>query len=108
MSFDTHPSIHVSGGGMESFLPGFTTLDRPYGSYPLVSSNTHVETIFAYFFRSTPEVRFRRQCLRMKDNGTVALDWVSGDDRNLSPHSPTLILLVIFSLFIFSQTYQHY
>ncbi|XP_071693411.1 embryogenesis-associated protein EMB8-like [Rutidosis leptorrhynchoides] len=93
MSFNTHPSIHVSGGGLESFIPAFTTLDRPYDSYPMVCSNTHVETIFAYFFRSTPDIRFKRECLRTKDNGTVALDWVSGDDRNLSPDSPTLILL---------------
>ncbi|KAK9053083.1 hypothetical protein SSX86_029713 [Deinandra increscens subsp. villosa] len=88
-----HPSLHVSGGALDSFLPAFTTLNRPYDSYPLVGSNTHLETIFAYFFRSTPDVRFRRQCLRTKDNGTVSIDWVAGDHRNLSPNSPTLILL---------------
>ncbi|KAI3713472.1 hypothetical protein L1987_72050 [Smallanthus sonchifolius] len=88
-----HPSLDVSGGALGSFLPAFTTLHRPYESYPVVASNTHVETIFAYYFRSTPDVRFRRECLRTKDNGTVSLDWVAGDDRNLSPNSPTLILL---------------
>ncbi|GKE79623.1 hypothetical protein Tco_1545743, partial [Tanacetum coccineum] len=68
-----HPSLDVIGGGVDTFLPAFTTLERPYVTYPLVGSNTHVETIFAYLFRTTPNVRFRRECLRMKDNGTVAL-----------------------------------
>ncbi|KAM0059932.1 putative alcohol O-acetyltransferase [Helianthus debilis subsp. tardiflorus] len=88
-----HPSLELSGGGLDSFLPAFTTLNRPYQAYPIVGSNTHLETIFAYYFRSTPDVRFRRQCLRTKDNGTVSLDWIVGDDRNLSPKSPVLILL---------------
>ncbi|XP_024994101.1 embryogenesis-associated protein EMB8-like [Cynara cardunculus var. scolymus] len=88
-----HPSLHVSGGALDSFLPAFKTLDHPYDSYPLVASNRHIETIFASKFRSVPDVRFRRECLRTKDNGTVALDWVAGDDRSLSPNSPTLILL---------------
>ncbi|KAI3501506.1 hypothetical protein L1887_29377 [Cichorium endivia] len=88
-----HPSLEVSGGALDSFLPAFTTLDRPYDSYPVVGSNTHLETIFAYFFRSNPDVRFRRECLRAKDNGSISIDWVVGDDRNLSPNSPTLILL---------------
>ncbi|CAH1415363.1 unnamed protein product [Lactuca virosa] len=88
-----HPSLEVSGGALDSFLPAFTTLDRPYDPYPLVCSNTHLETVFAHFFRSKPDVRYRRECLRTKDNGAVALDWVAGDDRNLSPNSPTLILL---------------
>lgn len=98
----THPSLDVIGGGVETFLPAFTTLDRPYGTYPLVGSNTHVETIFAYLFRTTPDVRFKRECLRTKDNGTVALDWVAGDHRTLPPDAPTLILLVnIYSIYFF-------
>ncbi|KAK1438561.1 hypothetical protein QVD17_04370 [Tagetes erecta] len=88
-----HRSIDVSGGAVDSFLPAFTTLNRPYKSYPVVGSNTHLETIFAYFFRSTPDVTFRRECLRTKDDGAVSLDWLAGDHRNLSPNSPTLILL---------------
>ncbi|GJU25205.1 embryogenesis-associated protein EMB8-like protein [Tanacetum coccineum] len=88
-----HPSVEVSGGALDSFLPGFTTLDRPYDAYPVICSNTHVETIFANKLRSTPYVRFRRECLRMKDNGVVSLDWVSVDDPCLSPKSPILILL---------------
>lgn len=109
-----HPSLEVSGGALDSFLPAFTTLDRPYDPYPLVCSNTHLETVFAHFFRSKPDVRYRRECLRTKDNGAVALDWVAGDDRNLSPNSPTLILLVksnIFPLQIppsFSNEHYHY
>ncbi|KAL8200965.1 hypothetical protein R6Q57_012304 [Mikania cordata] len=88
-----HPSLDVSGGALDTFLPAFTTLNRPYEAYPVIRSNTHLETIFAYFFRSTPDVRFRRECLRTKDGGAVSLDWVAGDDRNLSPNSPILILL---------------
>ncbi|MFS8029737.1 putative alcohol O-acetyltransferase [Helianthus anomalus] len=88
-----HSSLELSGGGLDSFLPAFTTLNQPYQAYPIVGSNTHLETIFAYYFRSNPDVRFRRQCLRTKDNGTVSLDWIVGDDRNLSPKSPVLILL---------------
>eukprot|EP00252_Welwitschia_mirabilis_P001173 TRINITY_DN11092_c0_g1_i1.p1 TRINITY_DN11092_c0_g1~~TRINITY_DN11092_c0_g1_i1.p1 ORF type:complete len:464 (-),score=44.44 TRINITY_DN11092_c0_g1_i1:233-1624(-) len=60
--------------------------------------NRHIETIFAAFFRTLPNVRFRRECLRMSDNGTVALDWpVSGEDDiwsiQLPFDSPILILL---------------
>lgn len=87
-----HPSLEVVGGS--SFLPAFKTLNRPYHPYPIVGWNCHVETIFAAFFRSRPAVRFRRQCLRTKDDGAVALDWVAGDDRLLTESSPVLILLV--------------
>ncbi|XP_076927679.1 embryogenesis-associated protein EMB8-like [Bidens hawaiensis] len=88
-----HQSLDVTGGDVDSFLPAFTTLHRPYNSYSVVGSNTHLETIFAFYFRSTPDVSLRRQCLRTKDDGSVSLDWVVGDDRNLSPNAPTLILL---------------
>ncbi|KAL3817868.1 hypothetical protein ACJIZ3_003773 [Penstemon smallii] len=89
-----HPSLEVIGGGMERFLPALKTLHLPYTPYPLVGWNRHVETIFAAFFRSLPDVRLRRECLRTKDGGAVALDWVSGDDRSLlAPDSPLVILL---------------
>ncbi|CAI0408871.1 unnamed protein product [Linum tenue] len=88
-----HPSLEVIGGGRELFLPALKTIHQPYDAYPIIASNRHVETIFASFFRSTPEVRFKRECLRTKDDGAVALDWVSGDDRQLPPESPVLILL---------------
>ncbi|GJU25202.1 embryogenesis-associated protein EMB8-like protein [Tanacetum coccineum] len=88
-----HPSLEVSGGGLDSFLPGFTTLDRPYDAYPVICSNAHLETIFATKFRSSPYVRFRRECIWTKNKGVVALDWVAGDDRCLSPKSPILFLL---------------
>lgn len=90
------PSLEVLGGGLDSYLPVFTTLNRPYDAFPLVGWNRHMETIFASFFRSVPDVRLRRECLRTKDDGAVALDWVSGDDRQLGAESPVLILLVIF------------
>ncbi|KAK2981920.1 hypothetical protein RJ640_019140 [Escallonia rubra] len=90
---DPHPSLEVTGGGRDSFLPALKTLTRPYHPFPLVGWNRHVETIFATYFRSRPDVRFRRECLRTKDGGAVALDWVSGDHRRLPADSPLLILL---------------
>ncbi|KAL6349476.1 hypothetical protein AAG906_034133 [Vitis piasezkii] len=87
------PSLEVLGGGLDSYLPAFKTLNRPYDAFPVVGWNRHVETIFASFFRSVPDVRLRRECLRTKDDGAVALDWVSGDDRQLGADSPVLILL---------------
>ncbi|KAF4389449.1 embryogenesis-associated protein EMB8 [Cannabis sativa] len=88
-----HPSLEIVDGARGSFLPALKTLLRPYTAFPVVGWNRHVETIFAAFFRSVPDVRLRRECLRTKDDGSVALDWVSGDDRSLSPDSPLLILL---------------
>ncbi|CAK9172359.1 unnamed protein product [Ilex paraguariensis] len=88
-----HPSLEVIGGALDSFLPAFKTLDRLYNTYPIIGWNRHAETIFAAFFRSLPDVRFRRECIRTKDDGAVALDWVSGDDRLLPADSPVLILL---------------
>ncbi|KAL3499154.1 hypothetical protein ACH5RR_038247 [Cinchona calisaya] len=88
-----HPSLEVIGGARDSFLPAFKTLHLPYNPYPFIAWNRHVETIFASFFRSLPNVRFRRECLRTKDDGSVALDWVSGDRTRLPPHAPILILL---------------
>lgn len=88
-----HPSLEIAGGGLESFLPAFNTLDHPYNPFPIIGWNRHVETIFASFFRSRPDVRLRRECLRTKDDGAISLDWVSGDDRQLPVESPVLILM---------------
>ncbi|KAH6774023.1 esterase/lipase/thioesterase family protein [Perilla frutescens var. hirtella] len=88
-----HPSLEVVGGAAEAFLPAFKPPHLPYVPYPFVASNRHTETIFAAFFRSLPDVRFRRECLRASDDGAVALDWVSGDDRDFPSNSPVLILL---------------
>ena len=91
-----HPSLEIVGGATDSILPVLNaTLTRnPYNPFPFFGWNRHVETIYASFFRTRPDVRLRRECLRTKDNGSVALDWVSGDDRQLPPDSPLLILLV--------------
>ncbi|KAK8690847.1 hypothetical protein V6N13_074373 [Hibiscus sabdariffa] len=91
---DNHPSLEVIGGARDRFLPAlFNNLRLPYNPFPLIAWNRHVETIFASFYRSVPDVRLRRECLRAKDGGSVALDWVSGDHRRLPPDSPILILL---------------
>lgn len=89
-----HPSLEIIGGARDLFLPAFNSLHRPYAAFPLIAHNRHLETIFASFFRSAPHVRYKRECLRTKDNGAVSLDWVSGDHRRLPPYSPVLILLV--------------
>ncbi|KAK2664386.1 hypothetical protein Ddye_002960 [Dipteronia dyeriana] len=86
-------SLEVIGGERDAFLPALRTLDRPYNAFPVICWNRHIETIFAAFFRSLPDVRLKRECLRTKDNGSVALDWVSGDHERLPPDSPLLILL---------------
>ena len=90
-----HPSLEVIGGGRYKYLPALKkNLEHPYNPFPLIGSNRHVETIFAAFYRSLPDVKFRRECLRTKDDGAVALDWVAGDHKKLPPLSPILILLV--------------
>ncbi|KAH7560881.1 hypothetical protein ACOSP7_016659 [Xanthoceras sorbifolium] len=88
-----HHSLEVIGGARDAFLPVLKTLDRPYRAFPVIGWNRHVETIFAAFFRSLPDVRLKRECIRTKDDGSVALDWVSGDHERLPPDSPLLILL---------------
>lgn len=88
-----HPSLEITGGGADRFLPAFNTLHLPYKPFPIIGWNRHLETIFAAFFRTVPEVKYRRECLRTQDNGTIALDWVYGDHRSLPSDSPILILL---------------
>ncbi|XP_057994279.1 embryogenesis-associated protein EMB8 isoform X2 [Hevea brasiliensis] len=88
-----HPSLDVIGGARDVFLPALKTLNRPYSPYPLIGHNCHVETIFASFLRITPNVRYKRECIRTKDSGSIAIDWVAGDSRRLPPDSPVLILL---------------
>lgn len=66
-------------------------LHKPYKTFPFLC-NRHVETIFAALFRSRPQVTFRRECLRMSDGGTVALDWPLLEGQN--PNGPVLLLLV--------------
>ncbi|KAL4352574.1 hypothetical protein GQ457_06G038230 [Hibiscus cannabinus] len=91
---DHHPSLEVIGGARDRFLPALhPTLRQPYHPFPLIGWNPHVETIFASFFRNVPDVRLRRECLRVEDGGTVALDWVSGDQYRLPPDAPIVILL---------------
>ncbi|PKA64194.1 Embryogenesis-associated protein EMB8 [Apostasia shenzhenica] len=80
-------------GSRRAMLSRFASLQKPYRPFPIIGWNRHLETIFAAFFRSLPRVRLRRECLRTSDDGAVALDWVSGDDVRLPPHSAVLILL---------------
>ncbi|KAJ4846341.1 embryogenesis-associated protein emb8 [Turnera subulata] len=90
---DPHPSLDITGGARDLFLPAFSSLHRPYSPFPLLAQNCHVETIFASFFRCSPPVTYKRECLRTPDDGAVALDWVAGDQFRLPPSSPVLILL---------------
>ncbi|XP_078440348.1 esterase/lipase/thioesterase family protein [Wolffia australiana] len=93
----SHPSLEVIGGAKDAFLRGFSNGGglrlKPYDGFPLICSNNHLETIFAAFFRSVPDVCLRRECIRTVDGGSVALDWCSGDDRLLPADAPVLILL---------------
>lgn len=97
-------SLEVLGGASRALLshPGGPVLRlRPYEPFPVIGWNRHVETIFAAFFRSVPDVRLRRECLRTADGGAVALDWVAGDERSLPSEAPVLILLVRLHLLPF-------
>ncbi|KAL6633875.1 hypothetical protein ACP70R_026546 [Stipagrostis hirtigluma subsp. patula] len=87
-----HSTLEVAGA-RRGLLSGFASLRAPYRSFPVLAWNRHVETIFAAFTRSLPAVRLRRECLRAPDDGAVALDWVSGDERALPRDAPVLILL---------------
>lgn len=79
-------------------LERFSILKQTYKRFPLLV-NRHQETIFAALFRSLPNVKFRRECLRMEDGGTVALDWpVRGagcemGTKHFTESTPVLILL---------------
>lgn len=86
-------TLEVRGAGAAfnaSILPKLTELEKPYKPFPLLT-NRHVETIFAAFFRSLPRLTFRRECLRMADGGTVALDWPLPEVQN---PKAVLVLLV--------------
>lgn len=73
-----------------SIIPHLTELQKPYKPYPFLT-NRHVETIFAAFFRTLPHLTYRRECLRMADGGTVALDWPLVEVQN--PNGAILLLL---------------
>nr|ACN34051.1 unknown [Zea mays]ACN36306.1 unknown [Zea mays] len=87
-----HSTLEIAGA-RRGLLSGFASLRAPYRAFPVLASNRHVETIFAALTRSLPAVKLRRECLRAPDDGAVALDWVSGDDRVLPNDAPVLILL---------------
>ncbi|CAA6663340.1 unnamed protein product [Spirodela intermedia] len=78
--------LHGAAGGQGLRL-------TPYDVFPILGWNNHLETIFAAFFRSVPEVCLRRECIRTIDDGSVALDWCCGDSRLLPADAPVLILL---------------
>lgn len=82
--------LEVLGGAGAGVRAKLTELEKPYKPYPLLT-NRHVETIFAAFFRSLPKLTFRRECLRMPDGGTVALDWPQPELPN---PKAVLVLLV--------------
>jgi hypothetical protein len=91
--------VEVLGAGQArnaSVLPKLAEeLEKPYKPFPLLT-NRHVETIFAAFFRSLPRLPFRRECLRMPDGGTVALDWPLPDTP--SPKAMLILLVSKFAL----------
>ncbi|XP_020590731.1 embryogenesis-associated protein EMB8 [Phalaenopsis equestris] len=84
------PSLEVIGS-KSALLSRFASLS--YRPFPIIGWNRHVETIFAALFRSLPRVQLRRECLRTKDDGAIALDWLYGDEIGLPADSPVLVLL---------------
>ncbi|XP_024378237.1 embryogenesis-associated protein EMB8 [Physcomitrium patens] len=91
-NFSQGKPLEIIGEGAAfnaSLLPKLTELEKPYKPYPFLS-NRHVETIFAAFFRSLPGFTFRRECLRMADGGTVALDWPQPELQN-----PKAVLILL-------------
>ncbi|KAF3335682.1 embryogenesis-associated protein EMB8 [Carex littledalei] len=82
-------------GVRRSLLSCLVSLQRPYRAFPVLGWNRHAETIFAAFYKSLPVIKLRRECLRTKDDGAVALDLVSGDDTELPFGSPVFIFLVV-------------
>eukprot|EP00850_Spirogloea_muscicola_P019087 SM000183S03981 [mRNA] locus=s183:226330:229488:+ [translate_table: standard] len=76
-------------------LPELLEVYRPTAGL----KNRHVGTIFPAFFRSKPDVLFRRECLRMQDGSTVAVDWpIDGADKEVwrtepREDAPILVLL---------------
>lgn len=82
----------------KQLLTRINILKEPY-KRPLLLSNCHVETIFAAYFRTLPTIQYKRECLKMVDGGTVALDWpVGGEDAglwssDLPEDAPVLVLL---------------
>lgn len=83
----------------KELLSNINILKEPY-KRPFYLSNCHVETIFAAFYRSLPKLTYERECLKMPDGGTVAVDWpINGEDEEvwrgqLEEDVPVLILLV--------------
>ena len=74
------------GGG--SFRRWKQALARPYSPFPLPGWSRHVQTIFAAFFRSVPDVRLRRQCLRTME---TTAPWPStGSPATIGLSCPTL------------------
>lgn len=56
--------------------------------------NGHVETIFAAKFRRSLDLEYTRECLKMPDGGTVAIDFEPlAFDQGLPRSAPVLILL---------------
>ncbi|CAA7399800.1 unnamed protein product [Spirodela intermedia] len=93
----SYSSLEVIGGAAGALLHGAAGGQglrlTPYDVFPILGWNNHLETIFAAFFRSVPEVCLRRECIRTIDDGSVALDWCCGDSRLLPADAPVLILL---------------
>ena len=78
-------SLEVLGRARGRFLP---PLEAGFSPFPLPGWSRHVETIFAAFFRSVPDVRLRRQCLRTME---TTAPWPStGSPATIGLSCPTL------------------
>eukprot|EP00798_Chlamydomonas_sp_ICE-L_P020084 gene20084-26801_t len=75
---------------MQRVVSRCPVLFSPYRPLPFLT-NRHVETLFATFFRSCPSILYNRECLLMRDGGSIALDWEG--QCTLPRGAPVLILL---------------
>jgi len=87
----------VPGWAVVMLVPKLTELEKDYKPFPLLA-NRHVETVFAAFFRSLPKLTFRRECVRMADGGTVALDWPLPEVTN--PKAVLVLLVCLLHLLL--------
>ncbi|CRK96417.1 CLUMA_CG009833, isoform A [Clunio marinus] len=86
------PFLAVKKGPFEGYLlKNVPTLDVKY--WPTFwCFESRAQTVFASFIRSTimPDIEYRREILRLKDGGEVALDWL---EIGCADDAPVVVIL---------------
>ncbi len=90
------PSVHCKDSDLSRYiLRNCERLSKPFVP-PWWARNTHIQTILSTIHSHAKGVRFGREYLVLKDDGTVALDWAIMEEpggRDLRDDSPILIAL---------------